>query len=302
MSWCKIEKPVIREFDSSGPRVAVIIGAARSGTNILRNVLTEFEGVGTWPCDEINYIWKHGNVRFENDEFPASLASEGVKEYIRKEFLAIAQRTKSTWVVEKTCANSLRVPFVRTVLPEARFIHLIRDGRDAAFSAMERWKAVLDIRYVARKARYVPLMDMPYYASKYFMNRIYKVISGRKRLAIWGPRFAGFEKVLRNYPLELVCAIQWQRCVETARKDLEESLRGKYLELKYEDFVSDPARQLEHVISFLGITASRDRISEVASNVFSRSVGRWRQSENKELIQEVSECIGPTMEKLGYRL
>ena len=35
----------------------IIIGAPRSGTNMLRDILTNFEGIETWPCDEINYIW-----------------------------------------------------------------------------------------------------------------------------------------------------------------------------------------------------------------------------------------------------
>ena len=35
----------------------IIIGAPRSGTNILRNTLTTFFEIGTWDCDEIPYIW-----------------------------------------------------------------------------------------------------------------------------------------------------------------------------------------------------------------------------------------------------
>ena len=53
----------------------VIIGAPRSGTNMLRDVLTSFDGIGTWPCDEINYIWRHGNVRYPSDEIPADRAT-----------------------------------------------------------------------------------------------------------------------------------------------------------------------------------------------------------------------------------
>ena len=32
------------------------------GHNMLRDVLTKLPGVATWPCDEINYIWRHGTV------------------------------------------------------------------------------------------------------------------------------------------------------------------------------------------------------------------------------------------------
>ena len=65
---------------------AVIIGAPRSGTNMLRDVLTSLEGIATWPCDEINYIWRHGNVRFPSDEIPADRATPVIKSYIQQSF------------------------------------------------------------------------------------------------------------------------------------------------------------------------------------------------------------------------
>ena len=41
----------------------IIIGAGRSGTNILRDSLCKVDGVVTWNCDEINPLWRHGNIR-----------------------------------------------------------------------------------------------------------------------------------------------------------------------------------------------------------------------------------------------
>ena len=38
-------------------------------------------------------------------------------------------------MVEKTCANTLRLPFVDKVLPEARYLHIVRDGVDVVASA-----------------------------------------------------------------------------------------------------------------------------------------------------------------------
>ena len=40
----------------------IIIGAPRSGTNILRDTISSFNEVGTWDCDEIPYIWLYGSV------------------------------------------------------------------------------------------------------------------------------------------------------------------------------------------------------------------------------------------------
>ena len=46
----------------------IIIGAPRSGTNMLRDVLTALPGFETWPCDEINLAWRHGNRALPSDE------------------------------------------------------------------------------------------------------------------------------------------------------------------------------------------------------------------------------------------
>src|SRR5688500_17198900 len=132
-------------------RKIIIIGAPRSGTNMLRDLLTSLPLVGTWPCDEINAIWRHGNVGYPTDELPPALARPAVRDYIRKAFDRLAQREHLDFVVEKTCANSLRVPFVNAVVPDASYIQIVRNGRDAAASAVSRWTAPFDARYTLRK-------------------------------------------------------------------------------------------------------------------------------------------------------
>jgi len=52
----------------------IIVGAGRSGTNMLRDLLAQLPEFSTWPCDEINYIWRHGNRGFETDEFTREMA------------------------------------------------------------------------------------------------------------------------------------------------------------------------------------------------------------------------------------
>src|SRR5690625_4081830 len=177
----------------------IIIGAGRSGTNMLRDILVKITGFVTWPCYEINYIWRHGNTSQETDEFESELATPEVQSYIRKSFQKISSKNNYSHVVEKTCANSLRVGFVSRVLPNAKFIHIIRDGRDVVASSKKRWDAPLDIPYIMKKARYVPLTDLPYYAFKYMWNRIYRILSNEKRLASWGPRFNGIDELLKKY-------------------------------------------------------------------------------------------------------
>lgn len=56
----------------------IIIGAGRSGTNMVPDLLTAFPACATWPCDEINYIWRYGNAGFPTDELTAEHARPSV--------------------------------------------------------------------------------------------------------------------------------------------------------------------------------------------------------------------------------
>ncbi len=78
----------------------------------------------------------------------------------------MARRDDADVVVEKTCANSLRVPFVDRVVPEARYVFIRRDGLDAVGSAMARWKAPLDIPYLARKGAVWVWVSVPLRSAK----------------------------------------------------------------------------------------------------------------------------------------
>ena len=148
---------------SRGYQPVVIIGAGRSGTKILKASLCRLPGAGSWPCDEINYVWRHGNASESHDELQPERARPRVRRYIRRCFDRLARRRGLAHVVEKTCANSLRVAFVDRVVPDALFVFLVRDGRDVVASARKRWKAPLDLPYLLAKARFVPLTDVPYY-------------------------------------------------------------------------------------------------------------------------------------------
>lgn len=279
----------------------IIIGAPRSGTNMLRDILTSFDGVCTWPCDEINYIWRHGNVGYPSDEMPPSLVSRKVQKYIQEKFDHTREKYNSEIVVEKTCANTLRVPYVDAILPEAKYINIIRDGIDATGSAKLRWQSNVDLPYILKKARYVPVIDLPYYSARYLWSRFFKLISKEKRLAFWGPVLSDIDDLLQKHTLEEVCAIQWQRCVDSSDRALAAMAEGKVLHLRYEEFVAQPAIELEKVLQFLGVDASKEDIERAVAGVSDKSLGKGRAALGDETIKSLETLIGSTLERLGYK-
>lgn len=281
-------------------RPVIIIGAPRSGTNMLRDVLTSFDGISTWPCDEINYIWRHGNVRYPSDEIPAIRATPAIQNYIQQRFSDIRQKYSAGIVVEKTCANSLRVPFVDSVVPNAKYIFIYRDGIDATGSAKERWTAELDISYILEKVRYVPKMDLPYYALRYFWARIYRLISREKRLAFWGPALDNMPSILENNTLNEVCALQWQRCVDKAEEAFSAMPVDKVVRVCYEDFVRQPTRELTRILEFMGKEVTAEKIAKAVEGVSPRSLGKGRKALGEHEVANLEVLVGETLKRYDY--
>lgn len=278
----------------------IIIGAPRSGTNMLRDVLTSFDNVSTWPCDEINYIWRHGNVRYPSDEIPANNSTPAIQNYIQQRFSDIREKDSADIVVEKTCANSLRVPFVDSVMPNAKYIYIYRDGIDATGSAKERWTAELDIPYILEKVRFVPKTDLPYYGLRYFWARVYRLVSREKRLAFWGPALDNMPNILANHTLNEVCALQWQRCVEKAEQAFSQMPAEKVVRVRYEDFVREPVQELTRILEFMGKEVEVDKVAKAVKGVSSRSLGRGRKALGEEEVANLEALVGETLKRYDY--
>jgi hypothetical protein len=279
----------------------VIIGAPRSGTNMLRDVLTGLPGFATWPCDEINLIWRHGNRAHPSDELAATHARPDVRRYVRRQFDRIRRRYAASVVVEKTCANSLRTEFVRTVKPEARFVLITRDGLDAAPSAMERWGAPFDLRYTAAKARFVPPGDVPYYGVRFVANRLGRRQETPGRVGHWwGPRTDDAAELMASRPLDEICMVQWSRCVENALRGLEGLPDDQLHHMRYEEFVTAPEEGLKALLAFLGRDPAFARAA--VSKVSGGSVGKGRRALDDASRARLIEAGGATLTRLGYEL
>jgi hypothetical protein len=278
----------------------IIIAAGRSGTKLLRDMLCTHSKLVTWPCDEINPLWRFGSARYPTDELPPERATSKVKHYIRSKFERVLSRYGGERVVEKTCANSLRVDYVYGIFPEAQFIHLIRDGRDVASSARHRWTGAAGIRYTLRKARWVPLQDMPHYAIEFVKKRLYRRFNRERKVKSWGPRFSGIDALVRTMSLIEVCGVQWVKSIEASRGSFENIPSSQVFEIRYEELARRPIEMFKKIFEFCGLEFQKQSQSFIQTAVTDRNIGKWRYDLSEDDLAMVMPHIQPVLKREGY--
>ena len=160
--------------------------------------------------------------------------------------------------------NLLYIPRIRADIPEALFVHIIRDGRDVAMS-------------LSKMGGFKPLP--------------------------WN-RAAGL----------LPTALYWEWMVRRGR---QHGLRisGDYIEVRYEELVSDPRATvrklgefLDHDLDYARIqNASLGRLREPNSSFWQENkqrspLNRWSAKLSRSEIMSVEAMVGEFLEELGYSL
>jgi len=280
------------------PRRIVLIGAARSGTKLLRDSLAAATGAGVVPYD-IGYVWRIGQEANPHD----ALAPDGLRDRHRRYLQRYVDRHAAgepPVVIEKTVGNSLRVPLVARALPDAVFVHLIRDGVDVVESSMRQWTSPVDLRYLAAKARTFPLRLAPRYGLKYVSS-----ISGRRlrrdgRVRTWGVRYPGIDADLQSSGLLTVCARQWRASVTRACEDL--SAEGiSVVDIRYERLAEDPRAELARLTTLVGLSTSLSRLDVASRSVHAGRRGVGRDALSPEQLATVDAEAGDLLVELGYR-
>ena len=158
------------------------------------------------------------------------------------------------------------LPVMSRLFPEARCIHLVRDGRDVAFSP-----------FLAPKAA--------------FWRKIY---FNDDRIGSW----RGLAMSQRAYRAHghVFNAARWVNSVTLGRAH-GAMLGERYLEIRYEALVADPAGELARMAEFVGVDPLPFGLAW--ADVRTQSVGKWRRQSPRE-VEEVRAVLEPTLAAFGY--
>jgi hypothetical protein len=128
-----------------GDRVVIVLGQARSGTTWLVQLLAGHPDLAGLSWESTIFfglwdLWENAH-RADGHGISAYMTADDVARAMR----AFCDRTFSVtadgrdaarplWFIEKTPDNVNRLPLIAATYPDARYIHLLRDGRDVARS------------------------------------------------------------------------------------------------------------------------------------------------------------------------
>lgn len=277
-------------------RPIVVVGAARSGTSMTSRVLQRHPDVAFWM--EPKYVWRYGRPLAPDDLRPASDATPRVRRYIRGAFERFTEAQGRPRFMEKTPSNCFRLPFVEAVLPEARYLHVIRDGRDSTRSALRMWTKTPDKRALRRRLTQleIPLRDAPFYAATVLRDVVGRQLFPQ-RAYVWGPQFPGLREVRDAEGVVAACAVQWRESVRAARAGLAEVPEERQMTVRFEDVMADPVGQMEAILAFLELRPSAE-VREYAATFIDE--GNRTSYDTGLDPAEIDPYLEPLRSELGY--
>ena len=268
----------------SNTKPLIIVGMHRSGTTLLTNILEESS---FWLGDEhegnsepqyvldlndkilayldANWCELHGFEanKLANNDALKELAAKFVDDFdkiLNGPFST--QNDKWGWKEPRT---TLLLPLWLHFYPEARVIHIIRNGIDVAGSLYSR-----ESRYREKNLLKRLLINL---------KHNFKVHSNKKLMDV-------------NYCFEL-----WEKYIFYAEKWLSNH-KGEKLEIKYEDLLSGDNKTIDNLKAFLNLTEIKQEFGEGMKIDSNRAYAFLSNPKLKNLYQEKADS--KYMVKYGY--
>jgi hypothetical protein len=265
---------------------------------MMRTVLGMHPGIAMRPREE-TFLWRRGHPEEVGDRLTPERATPKLISHIRKSYAKYEREAQpGQRIGDKTTGHALRVGYVARIFPDSQFLHIIRDGRAVAVSARREWQA--DVRPRVRRAMDAPFATVVKAGWKFLWRRVKRVLTGRRQVGFWGPRFRGVQQAIKERPLIEVCGMLWRECVQTAHEEGTALGPKRYMEFRYEDFCQNPKKVLGEILDFLGLPPDEKINQWLDERISTTRNQAWVEHISPEELEGLMREIGPTMEKFGY--
>jgi len=278
--------------ESALDRAIVVVGAPRSGTTLLGNLLANHPQLA--HLQEPRLTWRYGNDGKSDRLLPADARPE-VCRHIRTAFAAAVKSQGRQRLVEKTPSNSLRMEFVDRVLPGCLFVHIIRDGVESTLAIRRFWQQhAHGVRpsKLWQRLREMSPRQFPHYAREFMRRAAPKPLRGLVKPPVWGPRIPGIDGLVQDLESIEVCALQWRMCVEAACNHGRALPTNRYLEVRLEDMSPD---KLKAILAFCQLDPSPEVMAAMERDFDKSQTAQRRGEALQEEIEIVRRWVEPTM-------
>ncbi|MCC6286053.1 MAG: sulfotransferase [Phycisphaerales bacterium] len=282
----------------------LVIGGTRSGTSMLARVLGDAPGLACWY--EPNTLWRIGHAYRGSERATPADAKPWVTRRIRREFLKFQEANEGRRVVEKSPPNALRIAFVHAVLPEAKIIHIYRDGRAMLRSQIDRYEK-FESYNVAKSAHrdhifgrlaITPWWEWPAYLPRFADGFARRLVG--KKVGWFGIRHPGWKSDRRRLTRTQVIARQWSVALELSLPELEALPPGSWLNLRYEDVVTEPVPWFRAICRFCGVEPGEAYFEMVRERVHAGSLHKWKDELSQTELDDAMPIMEPMLRRLGY--
>lgn len=280
-------------------RPIIVIGCNRSGTTLLFNNLSWHPDTWSLYIESQDQFYRYYPIDPEAGDRIDPPYDPAVLESLRQDFyqashnkeyfkdlpvlrhihrkilqrpLGRMYRPGSIRLVEKTPANCFRIPLLRALFPDARFLLLVRRGEDVVSSLMEGWK------------NWSKTGAEGWHYTKWH----YLVPPGWQKM--------------QSSRLEEICAFQWVEALRTAWSDLKTHAPDSFLLLRHEDVMADPENQYREILRFCELDESRffsRQISRIGNRVFTTGGSQPRREKWRELHGAEITSVLPLIEPVN---
>ena len=233
------ESPQRARFD----RPVFVVSSPRSGSSLLFETLAQSPdlfSIGGESHAVIEGITAlHPRARgWDSNRLIAADANESVAEDLAQRFAAAAVDRDGRPApatpfrfLEKTPKNSLRVPFLQAMFPDAIFIYLYRDERATMSSMLEAW----------RSGRFMTYRDLPGW-------------QGRPWSLLLVP---GWREWIGKRLPEIVVR-QWETATRMLLDDLEQLPQEAWCVASYDHLITDPQTDIARLCTFIDVRWDRE--------------------------------------------
>jgi protein-tyrosine sulfotransferase len=255
----------------------IVGGCGRSGTTLLRVILDSHANICCGPESSLFLpLWPSARKLASRFEMPEREVAElmdacaSQAEFVDRFFARYSERRQKPRWAEKTPRNILHLDYLFDHFPNARFVHMIRDGRDTICSLRTHPRhKVVDGQLVELNTRHPlgPCLD----------RWISNVSAGLKYRR--DPRYI---------------EIRYEKLVAEPRETL----------VRLFEFIGEPYD--ERVLEYHLLQGqSRDarhfpQNPEATQAMYTKAVARWRRDLSPEEILLVKREAGPLLRELGY--